>query len=106
MINVIATIRAKSGKEKETELLLRGLLEPTHAEAGCVKYVLHRRKDDSSFFYFVECWGTEQDLQRHLNSAHLQAAMTRRDELLESVDIATVELVRDGASQKGILWNL
>jgi quinol monooxygenase YgiN len=106
MVTVIATIRAKSGKEKETELLLRGLLEPTHAESGCVKYTLNQRNDQPGTFYFVEAWKTIEALQAHLSSSHLTRAMARKDELLESVDIAQTAPVMEGSSPKGTLWNL
>jgi quinol monooxygenase YgiN len=105
MVNVIATIRAKSGKEKETEHLLRGLLQPTHREKGCVKYTLHRRKEAPGTFYFIEAWDTEQDLKNHLASSHIGAVKAREAELLEFIDIAQVEIIRDGSSEKGNLWD-
>ena len=102
MVTVIATIRSKAGKEKETERLLRGLLEPTHKEPGCKKYTLHRRQDQPGAFCFVESWATPAALQTHLTSPHIQSAMARKDELLESVDIAAVESLQEGSSEKGI----
>jgi quinol monooxygenase YgiN len=86
-INVVATITAKPGKEAETRKLLLKLVEETHKEAGCLTYMLHEAKGNPRAFVFIEEWESEAALNEHLQSKHVAAAMTRKDELLESVDI-------------------
>jgi len=43
---VVASFTAKDGREEEAERLLRGAIEPTHAESGCLLYALHRGTQD------------------------------------------------------------
>lgn len=98
---VIATIRARPGKEKEAEALLKSLLEPTHREPGCVLYALHKRMDAPGTFFFVEKWKSQADLDAHLKSSHIQAALARQAEILELLDIATAQTLSSGP--KGLL---
>jgi quinol monooxygenase YgiN len=99
-VTVVAMITAKAGKEAETATLLQGLVRSTHPEPGCVRYALHRRQDDPSVFIFVERWRSAQDLQAHLGSAHIAAAMARKEELLLSLDIAVLDLLAAGDPTK------
>jgi quinol monooxygenase YgiN len=87
MLPVVAVIKAKPGKEKALEALLNGVLAPTRKEAGCLVYELFRDKADPRTFVFIESWQSDQALQAHLASPHIQAAMARRDELIEALDI-------------------
>lgn len=100
---VVATIRAKPGKEKEVQALLCGLLAPTHKEPGCLLYALHRRSDDPSAYVFVEKWRNSADLQAHLQSSHIRMAMARKEELLASIDIATLDSVPGGNREKSVI---
>lgn len=86
-ISVVATIKAKPGKEAETKKLLLKLVEETHEEPGCLTYMLHESKADPRTFIFYEEWESEKALNEHLASKHVAAAMQRKDELLASVEI-------------------
>ena len=79
---VVARVVALPGREAEVEALLRGLLVPTRTEEGCVRYDLHRSRRDPRTFWFLEAWTSEAALDRHLASAHLEAARARFPELL------------------------
>ena len=56
------------------EQLLRGLIEPTHAEAGCLAYALHRGSDDPQRFVLVERWASREDLDAHGVADHMEAS--------------------------------
>lgn len=86
-VNVVATIKSKSGKEADTKKLLLKLVEETHKEPGCLTYMLHQSKTDPRTFIFFEEWESEQALSDHLASSHVAAAMKRKAELLDVVDI-------------------
>lgn len=103
-IYVIATIKAKPGKEAETEALFKGLITPTHAEPGCVRYALHKRVDKPGTLYFVEEWKSQADLDRHLGSAHIQNVVAKKDALIAELEIATVEPLTGGDLSKGCLF--
>jgi quinol monooxygenase YgiN len=53
-IPVVAIIRAKAGKEKALEELLKKIVAPTHEEPGCLRYALHKSQTDPRSFVFVE----------------------------------------------------
>lgn len=80
---VLARFRAKSGREKELETLLHGLIAPTRAEAGCRQYVLWQRRDDPGFFTLVERWESEGVLEEHLAMPYLRDAIARFGDLLD-----------------------
>jgi quinol monooxygenase YgiN len=87
MVPVVALIRAKVGKEKALEAVLRGYVEPTRKEAGCTQYDLYRDQSDPRMFVFVEKWNSASELQAHLASPHIVAGMARKDELIETREI-------------------
>jgi quinol monooxygenase YgiN len=68
---VVAKAKAQPGKEAALEAALKACVTPTHAEAGCVRYALHRGADDPALFVVVERWTSRADLDRHLGSAHV-----------------------------------
>ena len=87
-INVVATIKAKAGKEKELENVLTSLVMETHKEPGCLTYALHRSVNNAATFIFVEKWASETALNSHLQSPHIAKAMAQKEALIESLDIA------------------
>jgi quinol monooxygenase YgiN len=91
MLPVVAIIKARPGKEKILEGILKGLVEPTRKEAGCLRYDLFRDSSDPRTFVFIEDWRFDADLQAHLASPHIHAAMSRKAELIESLDIKTLQ---------------
>jgi quinol monooxygenase YgiN len=102
-VHVLATFESKSGKEREAEGLLRGLIEPTHGEEGCLRYILYRRVDRPGTFYFVEEWRSTADFRKHIASAHLSAVMARKEELFTVVDLAFVSPLSGGNPDKARL---
>ena len=53
-LTVIAKLKAKQGCEEQLGQMLRGLVEPTRAEKGCINYDLHRSHEDPGLFIFYE----------------------------------------------------
>ncbi len=80
---VVARLVAREGKEEEVRSVLGGLLRPTRAEPGCIRYDLHVSRTDPRVFCFLEAWTTDEALDQHLDSEHLRSARERFDELLE-----------------------
>ena len=72
--HVIAIFYAEIGKEDEMEGVLRELIEPTRREAGCIRYDLLRSLKGESYveFVFVEEWASEEELDAHGESEHLE----------------------------------
>lgn len=81
-LHVIAILRAQPGAEEELRQLARGLLGPTRAESGCIRYELIADPEDRAELTFVETWESEAHLAAHLKTPHLQHARARYAELL------------------------
>ncbi len=81
-LRVVAMMKAKPGKEVELRALLESLVEPTSKEVGYLRYEMHGNINDPAEFVFIEEWQTEADLDAHLTSPHLQAAIERIPDLL------------------------
>jgi len=75
---VIATAKAKPGKEKELVQALLEVAGPTRLQPGCVAFSLHRSVDDPAVVIGIERWTSKEAHDRHLQGAHfhkLGAAM-------------------------------
>jgi quinol monooxygenase YgiN len=84
MISVVATIRAKAGKENIVKQELLRLVEPSRAEAGCLNYDLHQGLEDPALFIFYENWQDLAALERHREQPHLAASQKTLEGCVES----------------------
>lgn len=83
LLTVIASMRARPGKEQDLRDALEALVPPTTQEAGYVNYDLHQGVEDPAVFFFYENWESGEALDAHLAAPHLQQILTRLDELLD-----------------------
>ena len=74
-LTVVASLQALPGKELELRGILMGFLAPTRQEVGCLNYDLHQSNEDPTKFLFHENWESREDLDRHLQSPHILAAL-------------------------------
>jgi quinol monooxygenase YgiN len=74
-LQVVAVITAKSGSEQLVGDALNALVEPTRAEPGCLSYHLFESAADPTAFITVEMWRSQDDLDAHLQTPHVQAAL-------------------------------
>ncbi|BDZ49589.1 hypothetical protein GCM10025867_18300 [Frondihabitans sucicola] len=81
-LNVVAVITAKPGREDAVRSALRELVGPTLAEDGCLSYELFESQAESSVFVTIEKWRSQADLDEHVKSPHLAAAMTAAGDAL------------------------
>lgn len=70
-LDVIAVIEAKPGTEDEVNAAMQELAIATRAEEGCISYELKVATDKPTTFITVEKWRSQEDLDGHLNSAHI-----------------------------------
>ena len=93
-VTVVARVRALPGLEEQVREELLLLVAETRKEAGCLNYDLHRSADDPGLFLFYENWESLAHLERHAESAHIQAFRARSKELLaEPTEITLWEMV-------------
>lgn len=83
-LTVIATMRAKPGKEATLQDFLLKLVEHTRQEAGCIDYDLLRLQDDPSVFVMYENWTDRAALDQHAQMPYMHELGAALPELLRS----------------------
>ncbi|MGV6804898.1 MAG: putative quinol monooxygenase [Ruegeria sp.] len=83
-LTILAQITAASGNETLVRSELEKLIEPTRAEAGCIRYDLHIDDTNPGFFVFYETWGNRELWQAHMNAPHLKAYMAATEGAVEA----------------------
>ena len=74
-LDVVAVLTAKPGSESVVRQALEDLVPPTREEDGCVSYSLYASAADSAVFITVEKWRSQADLDAHMQTPHIQAAL-------------------------------
>jgi quinol monooxygenase YgiN len=82
-VHVVARIRAKQGKEEALKAVLIGLVPPSRREIACYQYDLLQNPADPCDFCFVERWHTDDALDQHAKSEHVNRARTQMADLVE-----------------------
>ena len=81
-LHVSAVITGVPGSGDRLEELLVELAAGTHAEEGCLLYSLQRAVENPDQFVTVEKWTSQEALDGHLSSPHVQAALAGAGEIL------------------------
>lgn len=81
-IRVVARIVALPETVEPLKSVLIALIEPTRQEEGCITYELLQNCDNPTDFTFVEEWKSQELLNAHLASAHIQKAVSQLDGLI------------------------
>jgi steroid delta-isomerase-like uncharacterized protein len=79
---VLATARAKPGRERELEQALLDVAEPTRAQPGCVSWSLYQASGSPTTFVAEERWTSNEAHDKHLQGAHVQRLMVAMSDLL------------------------
>lgn len=83
-LKMIVHFEARPGRVEELRGALRGLIEPTRKDAGCIRYELWQGLTDSAQFTFVEEWESESHLEAHIQTARVQSTFRQLPELVVS----------------------
>lgn len=81
-LTIVATLRAKPGREAALREELLALIPPTRMEEGFIQYDLHQSLDNPGLFIFYENWKDRVTLDAHATSPHLKAFLAKGNELL------------------------
>lgn len=105
MIPFIARVHARPGKEAEAQAALREAQQGTHQEPACHLYALHVEDADPGAFVMIEIWETDEALEAHVASPHIQALIAKSKDLFEGdePDILRLRALPYGDSGKGEL---
>lgn len=74
-LDAVAVITAQPGSEEVVGDALRALVEPSRAEAGCISYDLFESAVTPGIFVTIERWRGPADLDAHMQTAHIGAAL-------------------------------
>lgn len=77
----MAMLAAKEGRETELEAVLRGMVTPSRAEPGNLRYDLWRDVDQPERFVLDELYRDADATAYHRETAHFQAYLARINEL-------------------------
>ena len=102
-VTVVAIARIEPEHEERALELLRGVIEASHAEEGCVKYTLHRSKNEPGAFSIVERWRSQKDLDAHFGRPHMAPMQEVFGYLVEPPTILFCDPVPVGNQAKGAL---
>ncbi|MBB2200506.1 putative quinol monooxygenase [Gluconacetobacter tumulisoli] len=69
-ITVVATIKARPGKEEEVKALVCACAEASRQEATTLSYLPHQDLDDPAAFVFVERYTSRAALAEHEKTPH------------------------------------
>jgi quinol monooxygenase YgiN len=86
---IITILRMTVRPEKTEDLLqiIRGILEPTRVQKGCLSYSLCRDVEDENTFVIIERWATQEDLERFVRSENYHRLLTAMELLAEPPEV-------------------
>lgn len=82
-LRVVAVIAAKPGAEQVVRDALTDLVRPSRDEAGCRSYELFESAAAPGVFVTLESWNGQDDLDAHLQSAHVAEAFAAAGQHLQ-----------------------
>jgi len=82
ILRIVATMNAPDGKADELRAVLESLVEPSRAEAGCLRYELLENLDDPNQFTFIEEWRDKDAIEAHAQTDHFKGGMGKLAGLL------------------------
>jgi quinol monooxygenase YgiN len=85
---VVAYFFAKPERRTELEEILRGFVEKTRQEPGCINYDLHQSDDDPNVFLFYENWQSRKHWDEHNQQPYLASFREKRmDYLTKDIEV-------------------
>ena len=103
VVTVIATMKVKPEDEERVLGVLEDVIAASQGEEGCLKYTLHRAKNQIGAFSIVEVWRSQDDLDAHFKESHMAPIAQALEMLIEPPQILFCEPMRVGDSEKGAL---
>ena len=83
MIIVTLRMTVRPGRRHDFAESIRGMLEPTRVERGCISYCFYEDIENKNTFALVEEWKTRDDLERHVRTDNYRRLLALMDLLSE-----------------------
>lgn len=88
-VSNIAILTAKPGKEAELESLLRGMVRPSRAEPGNLRWDIWRVQDQPAQFVLNELYKDDAGLAAHRATPHFQNYLSKIGDLASRTAIVS-----------------
>ncbi|SPP99995.1 putative Antibiotic biosynthesis monooxygenase [Candidatus Sulfobium mesophilum] len=86
---ILVTLNMIVRPERRSDLLgaMRGILEPSRVERGCLSYRLYQEVQDENAFVLLEEWKTQKDLESHIRTDNQRQLLAIMDLLSEQYEV-------------------
>ena len=82
-VQVLATFKARAGKEQALKTVLAELAQKAKHDPGCLSFDLLQSLTDDSVFMFIELWDSIKQHDEHMQMPYVPAFRARREPLME-----------------------
>ena len=82
-IPVTLKMIVQPGRRSDFLETMRGMLEPSRVERGCLSYRLYEDVENRNAFVLLEEWATQEDLERHISKDNQRRLLALMDLLSE-----------------------
>ena len=80
---IFGRFRARTGCETDLEDAVRGVVEPSRAEPGCLSFGAFRSTRDPQLFYIHSRWVDEAAFDLHATLPHTTRFLERAESLID-----------------------
>jgi quinol monooxygenase YgiN len=86
---ILVTLKMIVRPERRSDLLetMKGMLEPTRVERGCLSYRLYEDVENRNAFVLLEEWATQKDLESHISKDNQRQLLALMDLLSEEPEL-------------------
>lgn len=94
MSQIILVVNVKVKKEciDEAYTYMKALHQLTHDfDKGCIQYDLHRVKDTSNEFCFIETWENQEALDAHMQKEHYKSFKAFMEDKIEDIQLTFLD---------------
>jgi quinol monooxygenase YgiN len=97
VISVVATFIPKENQAKMVENILRGMINPTRKEPGCLRYELYSGTGPEPQFVLIEAYADQPALEAHRATEHYKNYRSQIvDALKEPIKVAVLNTIDAG----------
>ncbi len=84
MIKIIAKNYVKEGNTDEFKKIAMELVVKSQAEDGCIYYNLHEKVGEPNVLTFIECWESQEIIDKHGQTEHFTRIVPQLGKLCEN----------------------
>jgi quinol monooxygenase YgiN len=99
---ILANIRFLPKHDNRDNIVrtIRGLLEPTRVEPGCLGFSCHQDIESNDVMILEERWETRTDLERHVRSEGFRTILSVLDECTEEPVVEFHDVTNTGGMER------